>query len=217
MMNRIKLFLSSLPLMLASCDAHFDFPDTSVHVGDIICTDGDILRYEDWRHSGKEAVAVVFHLNGDESVEGTGYGVYLHDLESVCFADTCGFRQNTSCSLMEEDGNLNTYRIMEADDCSSELADAVFDLWAYGQSAYIPSVAQMRILFQAKEHVNTSIARLWGDLLPDDADSCWYWTSTEVEGQSDMKAWLFSTGSGVIQETPKMQPHKARPVITINY
>ncbi|KAA5304427.1 DUF1566 domain-containing protein, partial [Phocaeicola dorei] len=36
-----------------------------------------------------------------------------------------------------------------------------------------------------------------------------------VEGQATAKAWLYSLGSGAIQETPKWQPHKARPIITI--
>ena len=32
---------------IASCDAHQDFPDTSMKIGDIVCTDGKIVRYED--------------------------------------------------------------------------------------------------------------------------------------------------------------------------
>ena len=35
-----------------------------------------------------------------------------------------------------------------------------------------------------------------------------YWTSTEVEGQQTVKAWLYSTASGAMQETPKTQAHK---------
>ena len=54
-----------------------------------------------------------------------------------------------------------------------------------------------------------------GTPIPDEDDDCWYWTSTEVEGQATAKAWLYSLGSGAIQETPKWQPHKARPIITI--
>ncbi|MDY5681501.1 MAG: DUF1566 domain-containing protein, partial [Prevotella sp.] len=42
------------------------------------------------------------------------------------------------------------------------------------------------------------------------------WTSTEVQGQETAKAWLYSLASGSIQETPKTQPHKIRPIITLN-
>ena len=38
----------------------------------------------------------------------------------------------------------------------------------------------------------------------------------EVEGQQTVKAWLYSTASGAMQETPKTQAHKVRPIITIN-
>ena len=82
----------------------------------------------------------------------------------------------------------------------SPLAKSVFDLWRYGQSAYIPSVAQMRLLHVSKQYVNPIIKKCGGEPLPDEAGECWYWTSTEVEGQ----------------ETPKDQAHKSRPIITIN-
>ena len=52
--------------------------------------------------------------------------------------------------------------------------------------------------------------------LPLDENDCWYWTSTEVTGQETAKAWLYSTGSGAMQETPKTQAHKVRPIITLN-
>ena len=47
-------------------------------------------------------------------------------------------------------------------------------------------------------------------------NDCWYWTSTEVKGQQTAKAWLYSLGSGAMQETPKIQAHRARPIITLN-
>jgi len=55
-----------------------------------------------------------------------------------------------------------------------------------------------------------------GEPLPLDENDCWYWTSTEVEKQQTAKAWLYSMGSGAMQETPKVQAHKVRPIITIN-
>ena len=101
-------------------------------------------------------------------------------------------------------------------DFSSPVAEKVFDLWRYGQSAYIPSVAQMRLLYQARDAINPYIVKCGGTPIPDDENDCWYWTSTEVKGQETAKSWLFSLGSGAIQETPKWQAHKARPVITLN-
>jgi len=217
-MKTKAIMLSALAALgLVACDEHRDFPDTTMHVCDVLTTDGDVMRYDDFETSGKEAIGVVFHLNNDAGVEGRGYAVYLHDLPQVMFADSLGISQKTSCDLQAQDGNTNTYSLMMSKGCESELATYVFDLWRYGQSAFIPSVAQMRVLFSAKESINETIRKCGGEELPDDADGCWYWTSTEVEGQSTVKAWLFSLYSGSIQETPKNQPHKARPIITLNY
>ena len=188
------MFLGMIPataLGLVACDEHRDFPDTGMKVGHILCTDGKVMSYEDYSLSGKEAIAVVFHLNRDEAMAGNGYAVYLHDLAPEAFADSIGIAQGTSADLAALDGNENTF-------------------------AYVPSVAQMRLLYASREAVNPYIEQCGGMPIPDSANECWYWTSTEVAGQETAKAWLYSTGSGTIQETPKWQAHKVRPIITLN-
>lgn len=185
-------------------------------VGHILCTDGKVMSYEDYSLSGKEAIAVVFHLNRDEAMAGNGYAVYLHDLAPEAFADSIGIAQGTSADLAALDGNENTFALYETTETSSPIAEQVFELWKYGQSAYVPSVAQMRLLYASREAVNPYIEQCGGMPIPDSANECWYWTSTEVAGQETAKAWLYSTGSGTIQETPKWQAHKVRPIITLS-
>lgn len=202
-------------MTLTACDAHQDFPDTAMKVGHILTTEGETMSYEDYQASGKQAIAVVFHINQRENVEGNGYAVYLWDIAPEAFADSIGVEQGTSADLTAYDGNANTFALYGATDVKSPLAECVFDLWCYGQSAYIPSVAQMRLLYQAKDIINPYILKCGGTPIRDEDDDCWYWTSTEVEGQATAKAWLYSLGSGAIQETPKGQAHKARPIITI--
>ena len=202
--------------LLAACDAHIEEPDTAVKVGHVLCTDGQSMSYERYEGSGKEAIAVVFYLNRDPETAGNGYAVYLHDLPTEAFADSIGVAQGTSADLTAYDGNENTFALYDTEEVASPIAERVFDLWRYGQSAYIPSVAQMRLLYAAKAIVNPYIEKYGGEPLPDAADDCWYWTSTEVEGQETAKAWLYSLGSGAMQETPKWQEHKVRPIITLN-
>ena len=217
--NKIRMMcevaVATLCVGLIGCDGHHDPLDTSMKVGHILCTDGKTRSYVDYAASGKEAIAVVFHVNADEEVAGTGYAVYLHDLAPEAFADSIGVPQGTSADLTAYDGNENTFALYDTQDVSSPMAMRVFDLWRYGQSAYVPSVAQMRLLYAAKEFVNPYIKACGGDLLPDEADRCWYWTSTEVEGQETAKAWLYSMGSGAMQETPKLQAHKVRAIVTL--
>ena len=214
--NYFGLFALALTVALASCDGHHEIIDTSMKVGHVLCTDGRVMALEDCDRQGKEPIAVVFHLHNDEKMEGNGYAVYLRDLPDEAFADSVGVAQGTSADLYAHDGNANTYEMYANSGCGSPAANAVFSMWRYGQSAYIPSVAQMRLLYVAKPYINHVIEKCGGEPLPDEADEVWYWTSTEVTGQETSKAWLYSLGSGAVQETPKLQSHKVRPIVTLN-
>ena len=205
--------IAILALSLVSCDEHRDFPDTSVKTCDILCTDGEVVRFYDLSSEDKEPIAVVFHINQRDDMEGTAYAVYLWDVSPNAYSDSIGVKQNTSANVMAFDGNSNTYAMYGSG--FSPAAEAVFDMWRYGQSAYIPSVAQLRLLYAAKCTINSYIERCGGDVIPDAPDECWYWSSTEVKGQEAAKAWLFSLSSGALQETPKEQEHKIRPIITL--
>ncbi len=204
--------------LLISCDAHDDhyIIDTSMKVGHVLCTDGMVRTIEDCTAFGKEPIAVVFHIKSSDEMQGSGYAVYLYDIAEETLADTLDASQGTSADLLAYDGNTNTFALYSSNNCGSPAAEAVFDMWKYGQSAFIPSVAEMRLLYAVKEKVNNVIEECGGTPLPDSPDECWYWTSTEVEGQQSAKAWLFSMSSGAIQETPKDQPHKVRPIVEIN-
>ena len=202
-----------LAATLASCDDHKDFPDTAMKACDILCTDGDVVRYDDLKVQGKIPIGVVFYVNQDGTTEGTGYAVYLWDVVASAFSDSLGVKQNTSANLAAFDGNANTFAMYASG--VSLAATAVFDMWSYGQSAYIPSVAQLQLLYASRNAVNSYIKSCGGDEIPIEPDECWYWSSTEVKGQESAKAWLFSLASGALQETPKHESHKIRPIITL--
>ena len=180
---------------------------------DILCTDGEIVRFSDIESKGKTPIGVVFHVNQDGKTEGTGYAVYLWDVPMSAFSDSTGVKQNTSANPAAFDGNANTYALYASG--VSSAATSVFDMWKYGQSAYIPSVAQLQLLYASRNAVNSYISKCGGDVISAEPSECWYWSSTEVSGQESAKAWLFSLASGAMQETPKTEPHKIRPVITL--
>lgn len=205
-------------LLLASCDCDHDealSSSAAFDVGDVLCSDGSILTESRFEQSDKEAMGIVFYVNKDPEVENLGYAVYIHDLDPQAFADSLGVEQGTSASLTNEDGNENTYSLFYNDEVSSSMAVKVFDLWRYGQSAYVPSVRQLSRLYSVCHFINERIADVGGDTIAIEPGGCWLWTSTEVEGQQENKAWLFSMQSGTIQETPKNQSHKFRPIISI--
>lgn len=212
----VILFIISGGIFLSSCECHhFDEPDPQMSVGDILCTDGSVLTLNEFVEQKKEPVAVVYNVNPDLNSEIVGYAVFLNDIADEAFADSLFVYQNTSKNIYELDGNENTYAIFKTEDVKSPMAMPVFDLWTYGQAAYIPSVAQLRQLQEVHNYINPRIEALGGESLSNDPDECWYWSSTEVEGQEDLKAWLVSMNSGIIHETPKDQKHHCRPVVTI--
>jgi hypothetical protein len=142
--------------------------------------------------------------------------VGLHELAPVEFSDTLGVAQGTSADTETKDGNANTFALYSNKKAYSPLADAVFSIWRYGQSAYIPSVAEMRLLYASLDIVNPMIVRCGGQPVNRQDAGCWYWTSSEVSGQASAKAWLYSLGTGAMQETPKTESHPARCIITLH-
>lgn len=217
MMN--KYLFSGLAMgligLLSACDCHHDL-HPSISVGSLVCADGSIISASEAQGSPSMPVAVVFHVNKDADAQdgGLGYAVWLHEMAPAALADSLGVSQNTSVSITDFEGNANTYS-MYVGDVRSPAARQVFSMWSHGQSAYIPSVGQMRLLYRSRDVINPIIVKSGGDIIPLDGSECWYWSSTEVAGQEPYKAWLYSLGAGQVLETPKDEEHKLRPVITI--
>ena len=204
--------------MLTSCHCeHEDVTEllSSLQVGNVVCSDGNILSMDKFKQSDKEAVGIVFHVNRSPDADNLGYAVYIHDMEPLAFADSLGIDQGTSASLTDEDGNENTCSLFNNDEVLSPIAIKSFDLWSYGQSAYIPSVRQLSYLFAVRHQINECITEVGGTPINLNPGECWLWSSTEVEGQKENKAWLYSMQSSTIQEAPKDQAHKFRPVISV--
>lgn len=132
------IILAVTAVLCAACDAHIDVPDTAVRPGHILCEDGTTLPYVQYEQSGKRAIAVVFDTEKHDGTEGNGYAVYLWEIAPAAFADSLGIEQGTSADIGAYDGNTNTFALYDTRETASPIAEAVFDLWRYGQSAYVP-------------------------------------------------------------------------------
>ena len=216
-----QLFLTMfalLTILFTSCDSHtYEEDFEGILPTHVLCTDGKTYTMKQWKSQGKEPIAVVFHTSTADEIEGAGYAVYLWDIPPAQFADSLNVKQNTSADITKYDGNMNTYHMLDSKDVLSPIAVNVFDIWKYQQSAFIPSVAEMKLLYESADRINPFIVECGGQPIPRDAENCWYWTSTEVEGQENVKAWLYSTGSGAFHETRKDARHKVRPIISLRY
>lgn len=209
--------------LFSSCDDH-EYYDTSVKPGYILCADGRMLSESEYlSQSSTKAVGVVFSGRLDD---GRYLAVLLKDGGALEYCDTLNMPQNTSCSETELDGFMNTTAMQnsynERTGHGSPLADAVFSIHMFGQSDFIASVAEWRLLYSSRDIVNSTLAMLSSrgydvDLVDTSGGKgCWYWTSTEVQRNAANQAWLFSMSSGAIHETPKTERHRYRAVVSVH-
>lgn len=205
--------------MAASCDSH-EAVDLRHHVGYVLCSDHSCVSYEEYKSldpGRKAAVGVVFA----EATSSHPTLVVSLDEYSEAFCDSVGMVNGTSCAVDTCDGYSNTVAMygcyVQASQKGCPIAMRCFDTHYYGQSQYVPSVYEMRLLTAAAPAVNAVIEELGGKPVQTSGD-CWYWTSTEVAGNPGYQAWLCSAAPNAgIQETPKTESHKVRPILQLNY
>ena len=103
------LYAALMMLSVTSCDEHREFPDTAMKTCDILCTDGMVVRYEVMKSQGKKPIAVVFHINQNEDLPGTGYAVYLWDIAQDAYCDSIGMKQSTVEPDPEDEKGFDLY------------------------------------------------------------------------------------------------------------
>ena len=232
------LFLSAFMLTLTSCDEHEPL-DLNIYPGYILCDDGRIVSPDEFFQGGRTAVAVVFApLTDSHNV----LSVLLDEVPFINFCDTLSMDQKTSCDISAYDGYTNTValqttwlpgkRKQEVWRDSAYVTEWVTDPFYYGsplglsafrshwfaQSDYVPSVAEMGLLYMSLDKVNPVIKMCGGDTIgvtPRDA-GCWYWTSTEVEENKPNQAWLFSMADGSRHKAAKDNFYRARLIVEYN-
>lgn len=220
-MKKIPLYFICLltVCMLYGCDDH-DVIDLSYHPGHLLCADGQAVSLQDYLSQGRnDAVGVLF---SSEQEGGRYLAVLLDELAPMAFSDSLGFVQGTSADEAALDGFANTTSLQNTADAAtghgSPLGDATFARHFYGQSDYVPSVGELRLLYKNRHLVNEVIRQLPASAercvpLSFTGDGCWYWSSTEVSGNQGNQAWLFSMSSGTIHPTPKTEAHPARIIV----
>ena len=219
-------------LSLTSCDEHESI-DLDVHPGYILCDDGCIIKESDFDMSEHTPVAVVFApLATDKHPV---LAVMLDEVECIQFADTLAFEQNTSGDITAYDGYTNTVALQTTNIMRTEIVDdrhldnpvnyyksplglSAFRSHYFAQSDYVPSVAEMRLLYQNIDKVNDIITQCGGTPInryPEGA-GCWYWTSTEVSENKPNQAWLISMADGSIHKAPKTNAYRSRLIVEYN-
>lgn len=168
--NFILTLLLALPLLLSA--------QQTVHIGDILCTDGSTVSVSQFPSSGKTAMGVVYFvapsgMNGlavnlyDDAtdIEYGGYGVDfpIPDVDEARKA------------IYDFDGYSNT-ETMRGMYGGSYYYPAV---WCtdFDNGWYIPGAGELRLLYNNILTINSSLTAVGGTALFDNTDN--YWTSTE--------------------------------------
>ena len=171
-MKRTKLFilLLTLPILLSA--------QQTVHIGDILCTDGSTVRINEFPSSGKTAMGVVYYVapsgqNGlavnlyDDEVN-TPFGGYGDDFP---LPDIDESRK----AIYDFDGYYNTeiLRNMYGGAYSYPAPWSV----DFENHWYLPAAGELRLLYNQILVVNNSLAAIGATPLYENTDN--YWSSTE--------------------------------------
>ena len=209
----LVLFLTTA---LSSCEDHEPI-DPNVHIGYVLCDDHSCMDTTTYfNQSKRKAVGVVF---AEQTEEHPALVVMFKEVNEI-FCDSIGLVNGTSGDVSTFDGYSNTVAMynsyVEETGKGSPLAMKMMDFHENGQSDFIPSVAEQRLLVAAARQINPIIERFGGTPIALNGD-CWYWTSTEVTENACLQACLFSSVNVGILPTPKTESHKARAVVEIHY
>lgn len=189
----ITLPVLSMMLMVAitifstSCDNHEPI-DRDIHVGYVLCNDHSCMDTASYFNQTKrKAVGVVFAEKTDEH---PALAVMFDEVNEV-FCDSVGMVNGTSTDVTSFCGFKNTVAMYNSYSAEtgkgSPLAMEMINFHTNGQSDYLPSVAEQRLLASSSRVINPVLERLGGTPIALEGD-CWYWTSTEVEDNPGVQA-----------------------------
>lgn len=208
------MLMIAITIFSTSCDNHEPI-DRDIHVGYVLCNDHSCMDTASYFNQTKrQAVGVVF---AEKTEDHPALAVMFNELNEV-FCDSVGMVNGTSTDITSFCGFKNTVAMYNSYSAEtgkgSPLAMEMINFHANGQSDYLPSVAEQRLLASSARIINPVLERLGGTPVALEGD-CWYWTSTEVEDNPGVQSWLCSADNGRFLATPKTQRHKARAIVEI--
>ncbi len=152
-------------------------------VGDILCTDGTIVKPSVWPVAGKIAQGVVFYL---DSTNLHGWAIDLQD-ESISIAwgelfdiHTLTNYELRTAAIADIDGYGNTQKIREAGDAATFPAAWAVD---FANGWYLPAAGQFDKFLDVRSFVNNTLFILGGSQFE---CGCLWWSSTEYSQET---AW----------------------------
>lgn len=167
-----------------------------VSIGDIVCTDGSIVKPADWP-CGKTAKGIVFYV--DDTGQ-HGWMVHLQDQGGELFwndwvnaPDIPSLTNYTTVrtAITDFDGYGNTQKIRNSSNASEYPAAWAVD---FDNGWYLPAMGQLNILYGNLVEVNTGLAAVGGTLIMNPYG--WYWSSSKKYD----RGWVLTYDGGVVTD-----------------
>ena len=179
--------------------------EPSIAVGDVLCTDGSVVKISAWPVAGKTARGIVFYVDNTGQ---HGWAVHLQDQSqgiAWCpnynpYFDVPALANITTLEggINDVDGYSNTQKLRNAGSATMFPAAWAVD---FAQQWYVPAIGQLHVLLAEYPKVNESLQTVGGSpLFPFSSILTSYWSSTEY---SDYAAWA-QVKLGFIHQEGKM-------------
>ena len=162
-----------------------------IAVGDILCTDGSVVKPSDWPVAGKTAMGVVFYVdntgehgwavhlqNQGTTIKWGGYGSIISTMTSYTVART---------AVTDMAGYSNTVKIRAAGNATTYPAAWAVDI---ANGWYLPAAGQLQLLLSEYLTINSTLQIVNGAQF----GNGYYWPSTQ---KNSTEAWSNTVGGGI--------------------
>lgn len=232
-MRKIVIIILSVVIFtisLTACNNKDNTTNNQYVIGDIILADGSIVKSSNLTtvDSSNSPIAVIAGFKDD----GTAFGVGVHRSNSplqwaadnsagytIKFTDTVCIQNSDSSFIGDGDGSNNWDTICSQD--KSGTIDAANNYPAfhfintyaetynlsgiYTSGWYMPSIAELYVIYQNREVVNSSLQKIYeldNNASMNGLDTNWYWASSQADSEDDY-AWFVHYFNGYAGECPK--------------
>lgn len=204
-------------------------------VGDVILSDGRVVKIADYAKIDENnlPVALIGGLNSDGNT--FAIGLHISDTSISWATDnSMGYVTNFKDLIVEQtnnenaikatfSGNLNgkdslsTILTIDKEDTenlqsnypafyfASTYAEKYKLIGEYSSDWYIPSIAELCIIYKNRESINNSLQKIYkldNNLAINELGTNWYWSSSQAKKQDDY-AWFVHFVNGYAGECPK--------------
>jgi hypothetical protein len=184
-------------------------------VGDILCSDGSIVKPSEWPVAGKTAKGVVFYV---DPIGQHGWAVNVAQQQKTWCNKTnvtvAGLSQYTNwlSALTDMDGSQNTQAIHNAATSTVNYPAITYVMGLEsigGHSWYLPAVGQLNVLIGVFLTVNQSLQTVGGTPIPY-TTTAHIWSSTEGTGKYAMMVQCYN---GMVGYDLKSKSNYVRAII----